>query len=123
MSDPNRGPKDWKSARLANAGLRGGTRDDRVRKRYFDLKREDPEYFGKALKTLLKGKPVVPNAKDQMVGGNEGTGTLEERAWLRYYNRYSGIPADPILLTMIEGLIQAEDEKAAKEKPDADPSP
>ena len=38
---------------------------------------------------------------------------LDERAWLYYYENYSSLPADPMLLSIIKGVIVEKDMKDA----------
>jgi len=90
--------KDWKSHRLAAAGLRGKLWQRHLRARYPDIIEDDEGIVAK----------TKPNSRAQMIGPRTvPPDDLEERAWQFYYKYYEKmLPIDPILLFRIKSLIE-----------------
>ena len=114
MSDPSGRHKNWKDYRLDCARLRKQLWDDYLRARYGDItpspKLENEEYA--RLVNVYGGYhmgAIRPDAKAQFLGDPApDENDLDEAAWLRYYERYNSLPADPMLLALIKAMIEDE---------------
>ena len=121
MPDSDGRHKDWKSHRLAAAGLRGKLWQRYLRTRYPDIKvgltknfHIEFEEWSRLAKHIEDDEGIVaktkPNSKAQMTGPRTvPPDDLEERAWQYYYKYYEKMhPIDPMLLLMIKSIIEKE---------------